>query len=53
MAFVVFVGVNLLVVTAIWLRAVRLRRDDDQAEPQPPARVTRVRRRYAIRPVLL
>jgi len=53
MGFIAFVAVNLLVVTAIWLRALRWRRDDDQAGPAPPARVTRVRRRYAIRPALL
>lgn len=50
MRFVVFVALNLIAVSAIWLRAVRWKRDDDQVGERAPTRFTRARRRYAIRP---
>jgi hypothetical protein len=53
MRFVVFAAVNVMLVTAIWLRALKGRRDDDQPGQAAPARLTRARRRYAIRPALL
>jgi hypothetical protein len=53
MRFIVFVATNLIVVSAIWLRALWWRRRDDRAGHATPARVIRVRRRYAIRPALL
>lgn len=50
MRFFVFVAVNLIAVSAIWLRALRWKQDDDQPGQSAPTRITRARRRYAIRP---
>jgi hypothetical protein len=50
MRFLVFVAVNLIAVSAIWLRALWWKQDDDQPGQSTPTRVTRARRRYAIRP---